>query len=327
MILTLKTKLDVGIIGGGGISATLHLPLLSCINNVNIKYVADVQEPKDLAKVYKIQSIKIDDVSSLPDCDIVLLATPVGVREKYITEFSKRKTPIFSEKPFAVDLETHNRFLGLSDKITCNYMKIYYNSTKQIKAIVSSGLFGKLKKIIVTEGGIVGKTNRGKDTYQADSALSGGGILIETACHTLSQLASIFDNISVRDASVIWENNFDVEATATFDVFEKNPFTIDYTITMIRPIDVGTTLFFDNAKLTINHTIPDSEMMISGYTSDEYFLLKRGTKYAATANQAYYLKWKSFLDSVANNEIMDTKKETSIKTTELITEIYKRGKK
>lgn len=322
----MKTKLDVGVIGGGGISATLHLPLLSCINNVNIKYIADIQEPKELAKAYNIKSIKIDDVSSLPDCDIVLLATPVGVREKYITEFSKRKIPIFSEKPFAIDLETHKKFLTLSDKITCNYMKTQYNSTRQLKAMVSSGLFGNLKKVVISEGGIVGKTNRGKDTYQADPSLSGGGILMETACHTLSQITSIFDNISVRESNVVWENNFDVEAKATFEVFGKNSFNIDYTITMIKPIEVGTTLFFDNAKLTINHTVPDSEILISD-SNGECFSLKKETKYASTANQAYYLKWKSFLDSVVNEEIINTEFETSIKTTELITEIYKRQKK
>ena len=322
----MNSKIEIGIIGAGAISSTLHLPLLSCIENISIKYIADIQEPKELAKVYKTRSIKIDDVSSLPDCDIALLATPVGVREKYIREFSKRKIPLFTEKPFAIDLETHKRFIQLSEKITCNYMKIYYNSTRQIKEIISSGAFGNLTKVSISEGGIVGKTNRGKDTYQADINLSGGGILMETACHTLSQISSIFDDISVKEANVVWENDFDVEAKAMF-VSEKNSCNIDYSITMIKPVEIGATFFFDHAKISFNHTIPNSELFITGYNTDNRFTLNKETRYATTANQAYYLKWKSFLDKITNGDVINTEFETSIKTTELITDIYKKGGK
>jgi predicted dehydrogenase len=321
------TKMEVGVIGAGAISTTLHLPLLSCMGNVSIKYIADVKDPKELANVYKIKSIKIDDVSSLPDCDLVVLATPVGVREKYVEEFSKRNVPIFSEKPFAINLDMHKKFLELSDKITCNYAKIYYNSTIQIKDIISSGIFGNLKKISISEGGIVGKTNRGKDTYQSDVNLSGGGIIMEASCHTLSQLASIFDDISVRDSNIVWENDYDVEANVNFDVFEKNSINVDYTITLIQPVEVGTTLFFDNCKLNYNHAIPDSELIITDYNTDKQFSINKETRYATTANQAYYLKWKSFLDKITSGVSIDTKSETSLKTTELITDIYQKADK
>ena len=108
-------NLEIGIIGAGSISSTVHLPLLSCIENVSVKYIADTFDPKDLAHAYNIQSIKITDITSLPNCDIAVLAIPVGVRKKYIQEFSKRKTAIFTEKPFAIDPETHKSFLELSN--------------------------------------------------------------------------------------------------------------------------------------------------------------------------------------------------------------------
>ena len=155
-------NLEIGIIGAGSISSTVHLPLLSCIENVSVKYIADTFDPKDLAKTYNTQSIKITDITSLPDCDIAVLAIPVGVRKKYIQEFSKRKTAIFTEKPFAIDPETHKSFLELSNRISCNYMRIYYNSTRQIKDIITSGIFGPIKKVSITEGGIIGKTGREK---------------------------------------------------------------------------------------------------------------------------------------------------------------------
>ena len=84
-------NLEIGIIGAGNISSTVHLPLLSCIENVSVKYIADTFDPKDLAKTYNTQSIKITDITSLPDCDIAVLAIPVGVRKKIHSRIFKKK--------------------------------------------------------------------------------------------------------------------------------------------------------------------------------------------------------------------------------------------
>ena len=319
-------NLEIGIIGAGSISSTVHLPLLSCIENVSIKYIADTFDPKDLANAYNIQSIKITDITSLPDCDIAVLAIPVGVRKKYIQEFSKRKTAIFTEKPFAIDPETHKSFLELSNRISCNYMRIYYNSTRQIKDIITSGIFGPIKKVSITEGGIIGKTGREKSSYQANPKLSGGGLLMETGSHTLSQLDFLFDNIVVRESKVIWQDDFDIDAQVVFDISGNNSFSIDYHITMIKPVETLTTFFFEHFELSFNHLVPNPVFTISNHNSEEQFTLCQENRFAATFAQAYYLKWKSFLHQITQGDIIDTKFETSFKTTQMISDIIQKGR-
>lgn len=319
-------NLEIGIIGAGNISSTVHLPLLSCIENVSVKYIADTFDPKDLAKTYNTQSIKITDITSLPDCDIAVLAIPVGVRKKYIQEFSKRKTAIFTEKPFAIDPETHKSFLELSNRISCNYMRIYYNSTRQIKDIITSRIFGPIKKVSITEGGIIGKTGREKNSYQANPKLSGGGLLIETGCHTLSQLDFLFDNIVVRESKVIWQDDFDIDVQVVFDISGNNSFSIDYHITMIKPVETLTTFFFEHFELSFNHLVPNPVFTISNHNSEEQFTLCQENRFAATFAQAYYLKWKSFLHQITQGDIIDTKFETSFKTTQMISDIIQKGR-
>ena len=90
------------------------------MEDVKIEFLADTRNPTTLAESYDTMPIHIDDVSSLPECDLALLAIPVGVKEDYVKEFSKRGCYIFTEKPFALNLETHQSFLNLTDKITCN---------------------------------------------------------------------------------------------------------------------------------------------------------------------------------------------------------------
>ena len=316
--------MEIGVIGAGGISANVHLPLLSCITNVRIKFIADIFEPKELAKVYDTQSIKINDVTNLPDCDAVLLAIPVGTREKYIHEFSKRGTPIFAEKPFAIDLETHKNFLKSSKKISCNYMRVYYNSTRTIRDIIDSKAFGTLKKVIITEGGIIGKTRREGNSYQGDPKLSGGGILMELGCHTLSQLAFIFDNISVRKSKVIWQDGFDIDAQVIFDLPDYNS-SIDYHITMIKSVEPLAQFCFEHAVVSFNHLLPDSIFNVTNYKNEKQFTINQNDRFANTFGQAYYLKWKSFLDNLSGGKTINTEIETSLETTKMISDIIKNG--
>lgn len=271
-----NSNLEVGIIGAGAITTTLHLPLLSAMSGITPKYVVDVNKPIDLAKNYKIDSYDTKDLGNLPDCDIILIATPVGVREKYIKEFSKRQIPIFTEKPFAINLENHQKFLNYSNDIGCNYMKIWYNSSKLFENIITSKIFGDIEKILIKEGGIIGKTNRGSDTYQSDKKLSGGGVILEASCHTLSVLTHIFNNILVENSKIIWEKDVDVEAKINLKAeHESSSIPINYEITLIRPIENGTTIFFKNSYITFDHLNPRSNFIIHNYKNQNSFILKK----------------------------------------------------
>ena len=63
--------MNVGVIGAGNISSSVHLPLLSCMDGINIEFIADRKDSKTLAKLYNTQSILLDDQICLPDCDII----------------------------------------------------------------------------------------------------------------------------------------------------------------------------------------------------------------------------------------------------------------
>ena len=63
--------MNVGVIGAGNISSSVRLPLLSCMDGINIEFIADRKDTKTLAKLYNTQSILLDDQISLPDCDII----------------------------------------------------------------------------------------------------------------------------------------------------------------------------------------------------------------------------------------------------------------
>lgn len=328
----LTHKFEIGIIGAGNIASMLHLPLLSSMDIVSIKYVADIRQPRKLASYYKTEGIEIrDDLALLPDCDVVLLATPVGVRERYIREFSKRGTAIFSEKPFALDLESHNRFLRLAQKVTCNYLTTYYSAVRQLKEIVSSGMFGQVKGAYISEGGIQGATGIEKENYRTKVELSGGGVLMETACHTLSQLTFILQgyNVSVRDSEVISQGDLDVHAAANLQVAGDKGFKVKFDIGSAKPLRNVCLFAFDNTIIQFDHTNPKStlRLMPVGNTKSVSLEITPSAAWARSIYQGTYLKWKMFLDALLRKDRIDTKSETSLDTTRIIAEIYEKRSK
>ena len=56
------SDISIGMIGGGGITSSVHLPLLSCIDNVKIEFLADTIDPTELATTYNTKSIKINNI-------------------------------------------------------------------------------------------------------------------------------------------------------------------------------------------------------------------------------------------------------------------------
>jgi len=318
--------MNVGIIGAGNMSSSVHLPLLSCMDEISINFIADRKNTSTLAKLYNTKSILLNEQSSLPDCDIILIALPVGARKNYLEKFAKNGNYVFSEKPFVMDLKSHEELLELSQKFTCNYERIFYNTTRNIKNIISSHVFGEIQKISIVEGVLNGKTGITKNSYRNDPKIS-GGFLRDSAGHTFNQLNFLFENISVNSVDIIWQENFDLESNIVFNVKEKNSFSIDYQGTQIKRVEPKITILFEKIKIEFNHHLPDSSFQISLLNSDKKFILKEENHFASTFPQAYYLKWKDFINKISSSQL-DPEFETSLSTTKLISDILQKdGKK
>src|SRR5688500_17202500 len=101
--------LSVGVLGAGVIAQQLHIPVLANMPQLTVAWIADVNEAraKALAEANDMRGIGVTDPSALPPADVVLVAVPPGVRKGYFTEFAKRGTALFVEKPFALSLAEH----------------------------------------------------------------------------------------------------------------------------------------------------------------------------------------------------------------------------
>ena len=107
----------IGVIGTGNIARLVHLPVLTSMPDVRVAWVADVNAASaaSVARAFKLRSIALPlSAGAESDCDVVLIASPVGTRLPYLEHLARRGIAAFVEKPFARTVEEHRAFASLS---------------------------------------------------------------------------------------------------------------------------------------------------------------------------------------------------------------------
>lgn len=332
MDIGLDEPVRVGVVGAGNIVGLHHLPILSNIDQVTVSFIADIdtKSAASLSDSFGGKVVDLNKTSQLPGCDVGLVATPVGVRDEYIRGFGEASVPVFSEKPYAINTETHETYLDQLDESTCNYMRRYYSSIQQIRTICENRLFGNLQSVSVAEPAKLRSTGRGKGTYQTNVEMSGGGILVETGCHTLSQITHVLPdwNVSVVDTEFKWNGDIDIEVSAEYRL-EKDTKTVpmDIYLSMVRSMDPQMSFEFEHAVVTFDHTDPSASLSVNPSERVgpiEEFRLKSEHKAASKPRNAMFLAWRDFLQTITNQDTpsWSSREQTGLEVTKLTARTY-----
>ncbi|WP_253738131.1 Gfo/Idh/MocA family protein [Halohasta salina] len=348
--------LKVGIVGAGSITENIHAPIVSKMPDLTLSYIADV-DPERASELddYADATIGIEEPDSLPACDIAVLAIPIGVREPYHEEFARRDVPLFVEKPFATSLEEHTHLLDIHETVFCDYMRTCFTSTRQLRTIVQSGVFGPPKRVVMTEQGRVGATGLSPGSYKLDPALSGGGVLMERGCHPLSQLEIVFEGYEkeVQQADVESKEGIDVQMSVDFEFrSDGREIPVEFHTTDLYPIPDKTICVFENTIVAFDQTDPEATVDCYPSASNESFVaslssdadlqtrfdeigsrprltppetrleLAPASAWANENIEAFYLRWQQFLSDVHDDTGYGTIIQTAPEVTRLTNEIY-----
>lgn len=316
---------DVGIVGVGHIALHYHLPVLEYIDATTVAFVADIDPTRAsrAATVYDTTAHTVDDLSAIPDCDVILLATPVGIRSPYVEEFGARGTAIFAEKPFALDLETHEAFLREAEAVTCNYTRMEYGTSRQMKRLVEAGLFGELEAVRVQKG--IAQRSTGKTDSQVDPETRGGQ-LHENGSHLLSQLTCVLPTheFEVVDARVRWQAGIDVDVDA--DIRAEGPggrIPVGFELSFVRELEPRITYEFETAEVCYDPGDPTGGLRLlpSADTAEQGYDIRRPGSAPNNHEQAILDRWLGFLSALESGTV-DAPAATGIDVTGMITGIY-----
>lgn len=319
----------VGIVGAGEMAELAHIPAVSTLDDLTLAYVADVDgdRAESVGRAHDVDAVTVTDAASLPRCDVAVLATPVGVRGDYVETFGTRGTPVLAEKPFAPSLDTHRRFLDRGPSMCCNYTRLFFSSTRQASALVAGDTFGPLQRASFTES-FVGAQGVSPGSYRLDADLSGGGVLAESGCHLLSQVARLLAGYDLRvdEADVLRREGLDVEVSASLTATaDDRTVPVDLLVTMVTPTDNRVRLTFEHATVTFDPAAPDATLRVEPTGSTTAGVgpleLAPADDWATAFRQGIYLRWESFLRGLESPDT-DWERESGLAVSRLLTELY-----
>jgi len=324
-------KFEIGVIGAGRITQEAHLPVLTSMPNVRVAWIADADESRarSVARTYGLHYITLPSSPvNLPDCDVVLLAIPVGARAGYYKELSDRGVGVFVEKPFARTGEEHKEIVALFPPhlVGCGYLRRTYASTALLRTFISENWFGSLLKLQIFEGARTTRT--GVDTPFLDNIhAAGGGILMDLGCHTLDLAVFITQasKYEILNCQMVFDGEIDRKVDARIRLFRDGLcFDLEYRISWLdRQVNV-IELEFPHINVSVG-TRPGSSIELRGMNARQgQCRLEPFSQGARTIFQAFFLEWSMFLQGIEENKPSLMSAVGALLTTVLMEDLYKK---
>jgi len=325
-------EIKVGLIGGGKIVENSHLPVLKNIPEVCVSWVYDADEERSqlLSKMYLIKPVT-EWEKNLKEVDVCLITIPYGVRQNYLQAVAAFSKNAYVEKPFALTEIEHTN-LANSFKpygLAIGFQRRVYRIVNELKELITSEILGKLISIDFKQGYF---TLKGGGSYLGNAALSGGGVIIESAIHSLDQILLITSatDVMVNTATYIVKKGVDYDSTVQSTLFTPSG-NVEVTtqISTLQNLNNGLALRFTNGIVQCKLS-PDAVIKVSSHNKNfSSFYLNNinelpDKKIATTVNSSFYIFWQYFIDGIINKEQNITSASGSVITTRWIEKIYER---
>ena len=320
----MNSKLNIGIIGAGKIVESIHLPVLLNIPDVSVQWIYDKSNERVqlVSKMYGVKSIDAEQLDeNLEAIDICLIAVPYGVRDGFIRKCAALKKCIYVEKPFATSVKEHQGYCDLFavPDIAVGFQRRYYPFIADIRQIINERSFGNIKAIHVKQGYFQLKGGGG---FASDAKLSGGGVIIESAIHTLDQVLQFTNakRLEVKEVNSLSKNGIDYDTRFTTTVSsEENTFNVYGHISCLRNLDNGISIEFEKGSLTFQPAVNT----VLYNDNNVYHLQQTATgSSCSTVNASFTLFWKDFIDAIKSRRPNQTNAEASLLTTNWIEQLY-----
>jgi len=326
----MNKKIKIGIIGAGKIVESIHLPALLNIPDITVEWIFDKDEKRSalLSNMYLIDVVSADRLDEkIFEIDICLIAIPYGVRDEYIRKCAALQKSVYVEKPFAKTQAEHQTYCDLFApyNLAVGFQRRYYKYISDIEHIIRSNLFGKIKAIHFNQGYFQIKGGSG---FIADARMSGGGVIIESAIHTLDQILQFTkaSNIFVDEVKCLSKSgiDYDTKFTTTLNCEDVNIPVYSH-ISSVRNLDNGITIEFSNGIVrfqpSVNNvlyaTAVNQKKIVELFLPDNEF----GNS-CSSINVAFVQFWKDFIKAINTRQPNLTNAVNSLLTTKWIEQIY-----
>ncbi len=198
----------VAIIGCGRIANNAHLPALSELENVRIKYACDIIESKaEVAKEKfpKIEQVITDYKVALADAEVdaVFVLTPNFAHYTITMDALKAGKHVLCEKPITVNYPLSVEMASEAEKqgkiLNIGVCNRYNKSVEMLREWVDAGKFGNLYHVYCSFRSFRSIPGLGGDF--TTKSQSGGGVLIDWGIHFFDLILYILGGAKLKNVT------------------------------------------------------------------------------------------------------------------------------
>ena len=220
--------LKVGIIGLGDVSF-IHLMAVRQLPYAQLVAACDIDESK--SELVPEATFYTDYLEMLANeqLDCVHICLPHHLHYPVARECIERNIHVFTEKPLAANLQQARGFVNLEKenknvKIGVCFQNRYNNTFKTLQKFVRSGEYGKLVGVKGIVSWFRPKSYYDVKPWRGILELSGGGVMINQAIHTMDLMQLLGGPIhEIRGTiSNLLDYGYEVEDTATARITFEN---------------------------------------------------------------------------------------------------------
>ncbi len=180
------TKVQMGVIGAGGIAYRRTIPAMIKAKNIRLAAVMDVYNIEKIAKEFEVPKSyhRVKDLLDDPEIEAVYIATPVYLHLKHITLAAEKGKHILCEKPLAKNLKETKEAVNICRKnrvfLQEGYMMKFHGAHKKIREFIKKGSIGK---VVYMRAQLSCWYPPIQGAWRQEPRKGGGGALIDMATH------------------------------------------------------------------------------------------------------------------------------------------------
>jgi predicted dehydrogenase len=150
-----------------------------------------------------------------PEVDAVYIATPPAYHKEYTIKAAKAGKPVYVEKPMAMNTAECEEMLEACRQAEVPLFVAYYRRAlprfRKVKELLASGAIGQVRFVTTMHLG-----QFKKNSWRVQPEISGGGLFVDVASHTLDLLDDLFGPIaSVRGFADNQGHHYEAEDIVT----------------------------------------------------------------------------------------------------------------
>ena len=321
------TRVRLGVVGCGAITADYRLPALREIAEVDIVAVvdADLDRAHRTAEQFVVDDYYGDYRELFGRVDTALVATPNVTHCPISCDLMAHGIHVLCEKPMALTTDECAQMMKARDEAGVKFMvghtMRFYEILEQAKHFIGLEALGKIRRLEAQCGGVFGWPTR--SGFYFDKSRAGGGVIIDLGCHLFDLSCWLLDEeLSIVSVQAEDKMNRGVEDEANICAVGKSGAEI--VLGLSRNRSLGNVLQVEGEKGVLSCNIygkglhvDASGLRICGQVGKITIQQQRG-------GSPYFHEMSHFVDCVLNGALPMTSAESSSVAVGLVQDCYEK---